>query len=71
VREVAQLLHRVLQLVPDLAEDLLGGVRVGIGELACQVHVDGQRDQMLLRAVVKIAFDGPPLRVPRFDDARA
>ena len=71
VREVAQLLHRVLQVVTDLLEDLLRGVGIGVGELTRQIHVDGQRDQVLLRAVVQVALDGTALRVAGFDDARA
>ena len=71
VREVAQLLHRVLEVVADLLEHLLRGVGIGVGELARQVHVHGQRDEVLLRAVVEVALDGTALRVARFDDARA
>ncbi len=42
-----------------------------VGELTRQVHVHGQSDQMLLRAVVEVPLDGTALRISRFDDAGA
>ena len=41
------------------------GVELGLGP--AQVH--GQRDELLLRAVVQVAFDAPPLGVARLQDA--
>ena len=70
VREVPQFLHRVLEIVTDLLEDLLRRVGIGIGELPRKVHVHSQGDQVLLRAVVEVALDGTALRVAGFDDAR-
>ena len=69
MREVAQLLHRLLQVGADLLEHRLGGVGVGVGDLPHEVHADGQRHQVLLRAVVQVALDAAPLRVTGFDDA--
>ena len=46
-------------------------VGVHVRELACQPHAHRERDQMLLGAVVQIAFDAAPLGVGGLDDAGA
>ena len=71
MREVAQLLHRLLEVGRDLVEHLLGGVGIGVGELACEARAHRQRDEVLLRAVVQVALDAAPLEVGGLDDARA
>jgi len=71
VREVAQLLHCFLEVEPDLIEHRLGLLRVGIGDLTCESHADGERDQVLLRAVVQVAFDAAAFGVGGLDDAGA
>ena len=52
---------------PDLVEHLLGGVGVGVGDLAREAHAHRERDQVLLRAVVQVALDAAALarRWPR------
>ncbi len=70
VREVAQLLHRVLEVGADLLEHRLGLLGVGVGELAGEPHAHRERDEVLLRAVVQVALDAAPLGVGRLDDAR-
>ena len=71
VREVAQLLHRLLEVGRDLVEHLLGGVGVGVGELAGEAGAHRERDEVLLRAVVQVALDAAALEVGGLDDAGA
>ena len=71
VREVAQLLHRLLEVGRDLVEHLLGGVGIGVGELACEPGAHRERDEVLLRAVVEVALDAAALEVGGLDDAGA
>ena len=68
VREVAQLLHRLLQVAPDLLEHRLRPVGIGVGDLADEVHAHRERDEMLLRAVVQVALDPTALRVAGLDE---
>ena len=65
----------VLEGVPDIASELpqqrLRGRRILLGELAGDAEVHGERDQLLLRAVVDVALDAAPLGVGGRDDAAA
>ena len=69
--QLAQLLHRVLQLPAQLVEDELGLLGIGVGELAGQADVDRERDEVLLGPVVQVALDLAPGLVGRGDDAGA
>ena len=69
--QLAELLHRVLQLAAELVEDELGLLGIGVGELAGQPHVHRQRDEVLLGPVVQVALDLAPGLVGRGDDAGA
>ena len=62
---------RLLEVGGDLVEHLLGGVGVGVGELAGEACAHRERDQVLLRAVVEVALDPAPLEVGGLDDAGA
>ena len=70
MREVPELLDGVLEIVADLLEHLLRRVRIAVGELANQVDVHRQRDEVLLRAVVEVALDLAPRLVGRCNDPR-
>ena len=71
VREVAQLLHRLLEVGADLVEHRLGLLGIVVGELAREPHAHRERDEVLLRAVVQVALDRAPLGVAGLDDACA
>ena len=71
VREVAELLHGFLEIEPDLVEHRLRLLGIGVGDLAREAHTDRERDEVLLRAVVQVAFDAAPLGVGRLHDAGA
>ena len=71
MREVAQLLDGLLEVGGDLVEHLLGGIGVGIGQLAGETRAHRERDQVLLRAVVEVALDPAPLGVGGVDNAGA
>ena len=71
VREVAQLLHRFLEIEADLVEHRLGLLGIGVGDLAGEAHADRERHEVLLRAVVQVAFDAAALGVGGLDDAGA
>src|SRR5207245_9214133 len=58
--ELPQIVDRLIRVVPELFEDGTGlAVRRGQGET--NFHLEG--DQVLLRAVVQVAFDPSPLLV--------
>ena len=56
--------------VAGAGEDLRGGLRVGELRLG-EPERERQRDEPLLRAVVQVALEPPPLRVGRLDETRA
>ena len=70
VRELAQLLERGVDLHGELGEDRVRALGIGGGELAGNLDVDGETEQVLLSAVVQVALDPPPFGVGRGDDAR-
>ena len=53
-----------MQLVEELARPRRIVLERGSGQLC----LDGDRDQLLLRAVVQVALDSPPLGIARLDD---
>ena len=65
VREVADLLERLVHVAGELLEHGPRPDRIGLGELARQPQVDRERDQVLLRSVMEVALDPASLRVPR------
>jgi hypothetical protein len=71
VGHVAQLVERAVEVALEPVECLqsTGGVRPD--ELARLLEPDHQPYQLLLGAVVKVAFDAPPFGVRGRDDARA
>ena len=71
VREVAQFLHRFLQVLADLLEHPLRRLGIRVGDLTREVHADRERHEVLLRTVVQVALDRAALRVTGFDDAHA
>jgi len=71
VREVAQLLHRLLDVAADLLEHGVRSFGIVLRDLAHQVDAHRQRDEVLLRAVVEVALDASTLRVAGLHDPRA
>ena len=59
MRHVSQLLDGLVDLEPERLEHL--ALALAIELLAREGEVDPQRDQPLLRAVVQVAFNAPPL----------
>jgi hypothetical protein len=43
--------------------------RGGLGAQSCDLQLDGEREQVLLRAVVEVAFKAAPLLVARIHQA--
>ena len=68
-RELPQLLERLRELVAGARDQGLGrrGVATDVGADQPQLH--GQGHQPLLRAIVQVALEPPPLGVARGDDA--
>ena len=71
-------MRQLPDLVERLADVLTEGVQLrdaalGIArhELLGELELDPQRDQPLLRAVVQVALEAPPLAVGRRQDPRA
>ena len=71
VRKVAKVLHRLLNRRPELADNCLCPLRIRVDERTDRAEICLQRDEMLLRAVVQVAFDPPPLLVGSGHDARS
>ena len=70
-RELAQLLDRELRLLARLRDELRGAVGIAGDPRLGEPERDGHRDEPLLRAVVEVALDPPPLGVGGGDDALA
>jgi hypothetical protein len=71
VRESAQLIQRRRRVILQLVEELLGAVWVCFGRLFDESSLDRNRHETLLRTVVKVALDAPPLFVCGGNQARA
>ena len=71
MRERANVLEGVPDIASELPQQLSRGGRILLGELAGHAEVDGERDQLLLRAVVDVTLDTAPLGVSGCDDAAA
>src|SRR5438034_9585248 len=69
-RELPQLLEGDRELYLGLVEEPLRELGIGCLALRCQSQLEGQRDQLLLRAVMEIPLEAPPLRVRRLDQPR-
>ena len=70
-REVAQLLQGEVRLLAGPAHQLDRARVTGLHALLRHPEVQRERHQPLLRAVVQVALDPPPLRVGGGDDPRA
>ena len=68
--EGAQLLDGVLDVPLDLVEHRHRVARVVLHGIARQAHLHGQRHEVLLGAVVQVAFELAPLGVAGGHDAR-
>ena len=68
-RQLAQLLDGELRLLARLGDQLHGAVGVALELRLGEAERDGDGDHPLLRAVVQVALDLPPLGVRRRDDA--
>jgi len=65
-----QFLDGVLQALAQLVEDFQGTLRVGLVQPPGQADIDGQRHQVLLRAIVEVALDLTPGGVRGGHDTR-
>ena len=54
MREVPEVRERLLDLLLQLGHDLVGLLGVLPGQVASELQADGESDQLLLRAVVKV-----------------
>jgi hypothetical protein len=68
LRKLSRLLEGLLHVFPHLFEECLGSCRVGLGQPDRELEVDRKRDQVLLHAVVQLAFDPAPVGVGREDE---
>ena len=71
VSQVTQLLHGLLQIVAQLVEHLAGRGGVRASQLSGKPQFHRERDEMLLRPVVQVAFDLTAAGVGGRDDARS
>ena len=69
MRELAQLGECRLHVTPQLFEQRRDRCRIAFDELAREAELHGERDEVLLRAVVQVAFDLTPRLVGGHDDA--
>ena len=70
VRQLAQLLNRLLDLAGQLVEHLEPCLRVVDDDVPGQAQVHRQRDEVLLRAVVQVPLDAATFGVAAGHDAR-
>ena len=70
-RELAQLLERLRELVGRRRDELLRQRGVGTDAVVDHPELERDGDEPLLRAVVEVALQPPPLRVARGDEALA
>jgi hypothetical protein len=71
VRKPRGLLERDVHDSTHLVDERTCVHRIGVEELLRKLEMDRQRDQMLLRTLVELALDAPPLRRPGEDEAPA
>ena len=64
-RSVAQ---RVVRLQAELAQQRLRLGRVALDQLLGDAQIHGNRDELLLGAIVDVALQAPPLRILRGHD---
>ena len=57
MRELPRLVQRLLQVAPHLVEECLRRGGIVVRQLARQLEVHRERDQVLLRAIVEVALD--------------
>ena len=69
--ELAQLADRSLHAIASLSEECPRPFWVVVDVVARQAQVDPDRDQLLLHAVVEVAFDAAPLVRHRVEDVLA
>ena len=70
-RQLAELLERLRELGAGPGEQLARSGRVAREPRLGEPKRQRERDEPLLRAVVQVALEPPPLGVARLDDARA
>ena len=70
VRQLAQLLDRLLDLAGELVEHLEPGVGVVDDDVPRQAQVHREGDEVLLRSVVQVPLDATTFGVTARDDAR-
>ena len=68
--ELAQLLHRHVELPPRAGDELLGPVGVGAELVLEHAELDRERDETLLRAVVEVALEAAALVQSGLEDAK-
>jgi hypothetical protein len=70
VAQLAQLLEGLCKRLPSLAQHRCRGLRIALELRLGQAEGHRDRDEPLLRAVVEVALDSPPLRFRRLDQTR-
>ena len=69
--QVTDLTQRRLRLIVGIGHHLAGGLRIGVELLTSSAEVGRQRHQPLLRTVVEITLDTPPLGLGAVNRSRA
>ena len=57
LRKPSRLVQRALNVAPHLFQEHLRRQRIGVRQLVRVLKVDGERDEVLLHALVQIMFD--------------
>jgi hypothetical protein len=71
VRELCRLVERPLHVLAHLVEQRPRRGWIGIRQPACQLEVDRERDEVLLRTVVKLALESATVGIGSRHDARS
>ena len=71
MRQLAELLHKRLDITVQLFQQCNRGVEIGLGELPGEAHVRAESHELLLSAVMEIPLDPSPPGVGGRDDTSA
>ena len=68
LRELRRLVQRLLHVAPHLVEERLRRGRIGVRQIARELQVDREGDQVLLRTVVEVVLDSATVGIGGQDE---
>jgi hypothetical protein len=65
-----RVVQRLLQVALHFFEERLGGRRIRVHQWAGELQLDGERDEVLLRALVEVTLDPPAVGIGSKNEPR-